>query len=195
MHDPARLMSRRVLHKHVEDIQGSHRPPSRAWRVSRTGAGGTVSLSGHWPCRTVPNSGRDGLPPGVGETAPGRDSQARQSSGATCCVRALNARTRVREQVRVGAREKHARVPLSGAGPARGGAQPSSEADLVRGAWLSPRARQTSLEGRSLCRPGGPRGPPGSWWCCVCVLGVQVDLRLHFLQVLSGFPIGYLGDP
>jgi hypothetical protein len=27
MHDPAGLTSRRVLHKHVEDIRGSHRPP------------------------------------------------------------------------------------------------------------------------------------------------------------------------
>jgi hypothetical protein len=68
----------------------------------------------------------------------GRDSQACQSSGMTCRVRELNARTRVREQLRAGARERRARVPSSGAGPARGGAQPSSEADLVRGAWSSP---------------------------------------------------------
>jgi hypothetical protein len=81
----------------------------------------------------VPNSGRDGLPPGVGETAPGRDSQARQSSGATCCVRALNARTRVREHVRAGVREKRVQVPSSRTGPARGGAQSSSEADPARG--------------------------------------------------------------
>jgi hypothetical protein len=27
MHDPTGLTSRRVLHKHVEDIRGSHRPP------------------------------------------------------------------------------------------------------------------------------------------------------------------------
>jgi hypothetical protein len=27
MHDPAGLTSRRVLHKHVEDIRGSHWPP------------------------------------------------------------------------------------------------------------------------------------------------------------------------
>jgi hypothetical protein len=38
-------------------------------------------------------------------------------------VRALNARTRVREQVRAGALER--------SDPSRGGAQPSSEADLV----------------------------------------------------------------
>jgi hypothetical protein len=50
-----------------------------------------------------------------------------------CCVRALNARTHVREQVRVGAREMRAWVPSSGADPARGGVQPSSEANFVRG--------------------------------------------------------------
>jgi hypothetical protein len=75
---------------------------------------------------------RQGRPPlGVGETPPGRDSQARQSSGVSCHIRALNARTRVQEQVR--ARERRARVPSSGAGPARGGTQPSSEADPARG--------------------------------------------------------------
>jgi hypothetical protein len=62
-------------------------------------------------------------------------------------VRALNARTRVREQVRVGARERRARVPSSGADPVRGGAQPLSEVDLFRGAGLSPRARRTPPEG------------------------------------------------
>jgi hypothetical protein len=64
-----------------------------------------------------------------------------------CGVRALNARTRVREQVRAGAWETRAWVPSSEADPARGGAQPSSEADLVRGAGLSPRARRTPPEG------------------------------------------------
>jgi hypothetical protein len=93
-----------------------------------------VSRSSHWPCRKVLNSGRDGLSSGVGETVPGRDSQACQSSGVTCCVRALNARTRVREQVRARARERRVRVLSSGA-------------DLVRGAWLSPRARRTPPEG------------------------------------------------
>jgi hypothetical protein len=60
-----------------------------------------------------------------------------------CGVRALNACTRVREQVRAGAWERRAWVPSSGADPARGGARPSSEADLVRGVRLSPRARRT----------------------------------------------------
>jgi hypothetical protein len=31
--------------------------------------------------------------------------------------------------------------------------------------------------------------------CCVCALGVQVDLRFAFFQVLSRFPPDYLGDP
>jgi hypothetical protein len=56
-------------------------------------------------------------------------------------VRALNARTRVWEQVRVGAWERRVWVPSSGADPTRGGAQPcsrgraepSSEADPARG--------------------------------------------------------------
>jgi hypothetical protein len=61
-----------------------------------------------------------------------------------CCVRALNARTRVREQVRVSAWEMRVWVPSSGADPTRGGVHPSSEADFVRGA------------GRALER-GGPR--------------------------------------
>jgi hypothetical protein len=43
-----------------------------------------------------------------------------------------------------------------------------------------PRARRTSLEGRLLCYPGGPRGPPGSWLCCVCALGVRVDSCFAF---------------
>jgi hypothetical protein len=58
-----------------------------------------------------------------------------------CGARALNARTHVWEQVRVGAREMRAWVPLREAGPARGGAQPSSEAGL------SPRARRTPPKG------------------------------------------------
>jgi hypothetical protein len=33
-------------------------------------------------------------------------------------------------------------------GPRRGGAEPSSEADLARGVGLSPRAKQTPPEGR-----------------------------------------------
>jgi hypothetical protein len=124
-----------------------------------------------------------------------------------CGVRALNARTCVREQVRAGAWERRAWVPSSGAGPARGGAQPSSEADLARGAGLSPRARRTPpegarkprarrtppegasiprarrtlLEGDPLRCTGGPRGPPESWLCRVCVLGVLVDLRFTFV--------------
>jgi hypothetical protein len=82
-------------------------------------------------------------PPGVDETAPGRDSQARQSSGATCCVRALNARTRVGEQVRAGAldrggpRSRGGAEPSSGADPARGGVRASSEAGFTQGAFAA----------------------------------------------------------
>jgi hypothetical protein len=55
-----------------------------------------------------------------------------------CCVRALNARTRVREQVRVTAREMRG-------GCVRG--SPRVERTPPEGV-LSPRARQTLLEGR-----------------------------------------------
>jgi hypothetical protein len=64
-----------------------------------------------------------------------------------CGVRALNARTRVREQVRVGVREMRAWVPSSEADPTRGGAQPSRKTNLARGVGLSPRARRTLPEG------------------------------------------------
>jgi hypothetical protein len=67
-------------------------------------------------------------PPGSWQNSTGRDSQARQSSGAACCVRALNACTRVRER---------------GKG-VRG--CPRTEQALPEGV-LSPRARRTSFEG------------------------------------------------
>jgi hypothetical protein len=146
-HDPAGLTSRRVLHKHVEDIRGSRQPPfegTACWSYGgRRHSVTELTLA-------LPHSAeqRQGWPPpGSWRNSTGRDSQARQSSGATCCVRALNAHTRVREQVRAGAWERRARMPSSGAGPARGGAQPSSGAGPVRGAGLSPRARQTPPEG------------------------------------------------
>jgi hypothetical protein len=109
-----------------------------------------VSRGWHWPCRIVPNSGGDGLPPGVCETAPGRDSQARQSSGAALLCQSIKcpyARAGAGARGDAGKACAGPRVPSSGVGPARGGAQPSSEADLVRGAWLSPRARWTLPEG------------------------------------------------
>jgi hypothetical protein len=98
-----------------------------------------------------------------------------------CCVRALNARTRVREQVRARTRERRAWVPLSGADPARGGARPSSEADLVRGAGLSPRARRTPPERYKNLERGGLRlrerlslergGLHSRGVCCVVLAG------------------------
>jgi hypothetical protein len=59
-----------------------------------------------------------------------------------CGVRALNARTHGREQVRAGALER--------SGHRSRGRQPSSEADLARGG-VSPRARRTLLEGAFRC--------------------------------------------
>jgi hypothetical protein len=163
----------------------------------------------------VLNSGGDGLPPGVGETAPERDSQACQSSGAAMWRQSIKcpytrAETSARGgagKARVGALERSGPrsrgcSALERGGPrSRGGAESSSKADPARvGVRASseasiPRARRTSLEGRPLCSPGGPRGPPGSCLCCVRALGVQVDLRFAFFQVLSRFPPDYLGDP
>jgi hypothetical protein len=60
---------------------------------------------------------------------------------------------------------------------------------------LSPRARRTSLEGRPLRCTGGPRGPPGSRLCCLCVLGVRVDLCFAFFAGFKRVSPGYLGDP
>jgi hypothetical protein len=78
--------------------------------------------------------------------------------------------------MRAGALERggpHSRVgvePSSEADPARGGVKASARRTSPKGASI-PRARRTSLEGHPLRRPGGPRGPPGSWSCLVCVLG------------------------
>jgi hypothetical protein len=157
----------------------------------------------------VPNSGRDGLPLGVGETAPGRDPQARQSSGVTCCVRALNARTRVREQVRAsvgkaradalersgprprgrsalergGPRSRGGTEPWSEADSARGGVRASSEADLARGS-VYPSSEAGSTRGTFAVLSWRAAGAPRLCLCCVCVLGVQVDLCFC---VFSGF--------
>jgi hypothetical protein len=85
----------------------------------------------------VLNSGGDGLPPGVGETAPGHDSQARQSSGAALLCQGIKcpyARAGAGARDCAGdARGMRAWEPLSGADPTREGAQPSSEADFARG--------------------------------------------------------------
>jgi hypothetical protein len=95
----------------------------------------------------VLNSGGDGLPSGVGGTAPGRDSQARQSSGAALWHQSIKcpytragagARGGV-GKARVGALERRGPRPrgcstLERGGPrSRGGAEPSSEADPARG--------------------------------------------------------------
>jgi hypothetical protein len=95
----------------------------------------------------VLNSGGDGLPSGVGGTAPGRDSQARQSSGTALWHQSIKcsyarAGTGVRgsaEDARVGALEQSGPRPrgcsaLERGGPRpRGGVEPSSEADPARG--------------------------------------------------------------
>jgi hypothetical protein len=116
----------------------------------------------------VPNSGGDGLPPGVGETAPGRDSQARQSSGTVLLCQSIKcpyaragagARGDTGKSCagalersgpcprgcpaleRGGPRSRGVVEPSSEADSAQGGVRASSEADLARGsAYLSSEA-------------------------------------------------------
>jgi hypothetical protein len=96
-----------------------------------------------------------------------------------CCVRALNARTRVQEQVRPWG-------PSSEAEPARGWRGPSSEAGSARGS-VSPRARRTLLEGGALLgRSGGPRGPSRHGLCCVRMFCVRFEVCLCFV-FFAGF--------
>jgi hypothetical protein len=147
----------------------------------------------------------------------GRDSQARQSSGATCCVGALNARTRVRGQVHADAlersgprprgrsalkrgrpRSRGGAEPSSEAEPARGGGRASSEADFARGSVypsseadfargsIYPSSEADFTRGASTV---SSRRAAGAAKAVFALLGVQVDLRLRFLQVLNWFPL------
>jgi hypothetical protein len=77
-------------------LRGLRHPLSRARHVGRTGVGGTMPRDCRRPCRTASHSGGDGLTGGVGETVPGRDSQACRGVGssltwASANVSALNA--------------------------------------------------------------------------------------------------------
>jgi hypothetical protein len=100
-------------------------------------------------------------------------------------------------------------VPSSEADPARGGAQSSSEADLARGAGLSPRARRTPPEGGVYPSSEAilTRGASTAlhWRAagatrvavvlCICFRCASCFAFCIFLQVLSGFLPGYSGDP
>jgi uncharacterized MAPEG superfamily protein len=118
----------------------------------------------------VSYSGGDGLPQGVGVTAPGRDSQAHLVMAQSCGVRALSARTCEQERGR--------RV--------RG--DPRARQTSPEGAF-SPRARRTSPEGAfsraALAGHGGRQG-------CVCLvcafLGSWISSRFVYFMSLSGFP-------
>jgi hypothetical protein len=99
-----------------------------------------------------------------------------------CRVRALNVRTRVREQARVlGGLERGGGEPSSEAEPAQGGREPSSEAEPARGcrgpsseAEPARGGREPSSEaepargGLRLGHFGGPRGPSCRGPCLAC---------------------------
>jgi hypothetical protein len=91
----------------------------------------------------------------------------------TCGVRALNV-----SDMRAGAGVTCARGALE-----RGGPRPRGRSALERG---GPRPR-----GRS----GGLRGPPGSWSCCVCVVGSWISLCFAFFYETRWVFPGCLGDP
>jgi hypothetical protein len=85
-------------------------------------------------------------------------------------------------------------APASEADPARGGSQPSSEADLARES-VYPSSEADLTRGASVVLHWRAEGATGSWLCCVCVLGVRVDLRFAFFAGFKRVSPGYLGDP
>jgi hypothetical protein len=93
----------------------------------------------------------------------------RRAVARSCCVRALNARTHVREQVRAG-RTLRRRAPLEGG--------------------VSPRARWTPLEGG--VSPEARRTPLEEALCCAALVGrgvtaVWVVLRVFCVRLEVGF--------
>jgi hypothetical protein len=110
----------------------------------------------------MPNSGRDGLPPGVGETVPGRDSQARQSSGTTLLCQSIKcpyARAGAGARgdtgkVCAGALERSRPCPRGCPALERGGPRPRGRKGLERG---GPRPRKRlplergGLHSRGVC--------------------------------------------
>jgi hypothetical protein len=157
----------------------------------------------------VLNSSGDGLPPGVGGTTPGRDSQARQSSG-TALWRLSIKRSYARagtgacgsvENVRVGALERsgprpRGRSDLERGGPRpRGGVEPSSEADPARGG-VYPSSEAILTRGASAALHWRAAGATSvAVVLCICFRCASCFAFCIFLQVLSGFLPGYSGDP
>jgi hypothetical protein len=141
-----------------------------------------------------------------------------------CCVRALNARTRVREQVRVTAREMRTgcvrgcpraertppegvlsprarrtlfegRVePSSEADPARGGVETSSGADPARGS-VYPSSEANLARGASAALYWRAAGTTRAVVVLCIRLGVRVDLCFAFFVGFKRATLGYLGDP
>jgi hypothetical protein len=173
--------------KQVEGAAGS---PSRARRVSRTGVGGAALRGWHRPRRTVPHSGGDGFPPRE-LVRQDRGVSPRRMMVPPAVVRALNARTRVRERACVcGAPSSEAELargrwgPSSEAEPARGIRTPSNGAEPTRGRHVPSSEAEPASRGSS-------SGPPG-WavratvaWAMPHVFKRDV-FGFGFLQVLSG---------
>jgi hypothetical protein len=119
----------------------------------------------------------------------------------SCGVRALNACTCEQERGR-----RVCEGPRARRTPPEGAFSPRARRTPPEGAF-SPRARRTPPEGASiprarqtrggilLCRPSGPRGPPGSWSCRARVLGSWVSPRFAFFVSCKRVSPGYLGDP
>jgi hypothetical protein len=99
-----------------------------------------------------------------------------------CCVRALNARIRVRVQALLRGSPRARRRPLEGAWG------PSSEAEPARGG-VSPRARRNPLEGAFDWAASVGRGGHRSVGRALCVCLGERYVLLYFLQVLSRIPL------
>jgi hypothetical protein len=172
--------------------RGCSRPPSRARRVSRTGAGGTASRDWHRPRRTVrPHSDGDGLPPG--------ELVRRHRGASPGCMMVPSRRCQGVKCPRTGAGAR-ARSALERGGPRsragrtleRGGPRSREMHPLERGGARSGEARilergGTYPRGSSSGPPGGPLGP--SWHGPCPAWLSKAYLALALLRVLSGdFP-------
>jgi hypothetical protein len=88
-----------TLRSHEKKVRGCGRPPSRAWRVSRTRVGGH-SVTELTPASSHSSLQWQGWAPHRELAEQRRGVILRRVVAQLCRVRALNARTHVRVQVR-----------------------------------------------------------------------------------------------